>query len=115
MTIDLDLLERLEREWTPAPWGYKLGDIVQLSMGDGSGPLDYYPDCADVLAKDRDGDRSISDADCELIAAIRSAAPALLRLARAAVAWRTVSRPSLGTYPAESELVAAIDALVKRD
>lgn len=66
MTIDLDELERLEKEATPGPWEYlwidNYGDDLKIARSDDS-----------VL---------ITNQDNALIAALRNALPELIRLAK---------------------------------
>jgi len=78
MTIDIAADRAIIDAATAGLWAYRMGEIVQLSDGGNGYPLDYYPDCETVLGNDRDGDMSISDADCEFIAAARQGWPAAL-------------------------------------
>jgi hypothetical protein len=78
MTLDITALRALIAAATPGPWAYRMGDVVQLTDAGKGYPLDYYPNSVDVIARDRDGDLSISDADAEFIAATRTALPAAL-------------------------------------
>lgn len=79
--IDLDKLERLEREATPGPWHWKHNDIVQR---DEAGKF-----VADVAGMYRDDDGYPSwgadnAANTELIVVLRNAAPAMIAELRAA-------------------------------
>lgn len=79
--IDLDKLERLEREATPGQWHWKHNDIVQRDeagkfVADVAGmycDLDGYPHWG-----------SDNEANTELIVVLRNAAPALFAELRAA-------------------------------
>src|SRR5690625_4447915 len=81
MTIDLDKLERLEREATPGPWHWKHNDIVQR---DEAGKF-----VADVAGMYYDDDGypnwgADNAANTELIIALRNAAPGLIAELRSA-------------------------------
>jgi len=101
MTIDITADRAIIDAATAGLWAYRMGEIVQLSDGGNGYPLDYYPDCETVLGNDRDGDMSISDADCEFIAAARQGWPAALDecerlrvlLAEACREWSHASAP----------------------
>lgn len=82
--IDPSHLRTLLSAATARPWAHRMGEIVQLSDGGKGYPIDYYPDCADVVAKDRDGDLTMSDADADLICAAVNALPELLEISEAA-------------------------------
>jgi hypothetical protein len=75
MTIDLDELERLEREATAGPWFAEGGSINSNSEN-------YHRDCGLLLPNWEGAFENIGDAT--FIAALRNAAPALIARARRA-------------------------------
>lgn len=78
--VDLDELERLEREATPGPWRW--ADGYKSMYGDAAYTLAGYQDMG-ILSCDGIFN-SPRDCDEELIVALRNAAPALFAELRAA-------------------------------
>lgn len=86
MPIDLDKLERLEREATPGPWNLKgritgCYNIFATGIIDFSGGLEAVPGLSicRISELSRDG-----ESDLDLLIALRNAAPALIAELRAA-------------------------------
>jgi ABC-type Fe3+-hydroxamate transport system substrate-binding protein len=67
--IDTKTIRELAQGATRGPWSYRFGDVVQLSDAGKGYPIGYYPGCADIVSVDQDGDRVLSDANGEYIAA----------------------------------------------
>jgi hypothetical protein len=78
VTLDIATLRALLAAATPGPWRNGLGGIVQLSDGGKGYPLDYYPDCADVVTTDGADARVATEPDLDLICAAVNALPTLL-------------------------------------
>jgi hypothetical protein len=96
----LDRLEELEQVATSGPWRWDGGTLVD----------DGHDEAIGISRAS-----AVQTDDAELIAALRNAAPALLRVARAAERWHRAEIVPGTIDAAIRELDEAVQALKERD
>lgn len=105
--MNLDELERLERAATPGPWA-SFADTPEPLYGVASIAGDRNTAIIEICCEPAHDERS---ADMALIAAARSALPALIRIARAAMELSEANESLERRKAALEDLNAALAAL----